>query len=159
MEWDKKIPLGRQDLQDYWHWLNALHCSSKFNERSWSFGNRMHDDFFLCWTATCKYRGPQRPVGGLSVQTQLRQQPGCRWRSCRSSLQVSGGKNGRLQAAAKNCGIVWKKYNHCGKRRLSPYRMQVGNHGVCRWRGVLLPGRESNPRALSLPARVFRSRR
>jgi hypothetical protein len=24
MEWDKKIPLGRQDLQDYWPWLNTL---------------------------------------------------------------------------------------------------------------------------------------
>ena len=31
MEWDKKIPLGRQDLQDYWPWLNTLRCSSKFN--------------------------------------------------------------------------------------------------------------------------------
>ena len=25
MEWEKNIPLGRQDVQDYWPWLNALH--------------------------------------------------------------------------------------------------------------------------------------
>ena len=31
MEWEKNIPLGRQDVQDYWPWLNALRCSSKFN--------------------------------------------------------------------------------------------------------------------------------
>ena len=48
------------------------------DEASWSFGNRMHDDFFLCGTATFKYRYPQRPPGGLSVQTQLCQQPGGR---------------------------------------------------------------------------------
>ena len=31
MEWDKKIPLGRQDLQDYWSWLNTPQLNKKSN--------------------------------------------------------------------------------------------------------------------------------
>jgi uncharacterized protein (DUF1499 family) len=30
------------------------------DEASWNIGSRMHDDYFLCGTATCKYRYPQR---------------------------------------------------------------------------------------------------
>jgi hypothetical protein len=57
------------------HWGSYHEKIEVTDEASWSFGNRMHDDFFLCGTATCKYRYPQRPAGGLSVQTQLCQQP------------------------------------------------------------------------------------